>query len=78
MGEAINGPGGYFGRNLDALDDCLRGGFGARAPFTLFWSDSHVARQSLTGTLEETDDAPTYFDIIQTIFGEHDVSVVLR
>ncbi|MER7009230.1 barstar family protein [Dactylosporangium sp. NPDC000555] len=30
IGEAINGPGGYFGWNLNALDDCLRGSFGAR------------------------------------------------
>jgi RNAse (barnase) inhibitor barstar len=22
IGEAVNGPGGYFGRNLDALNDC--------------------------------------------------------
>ncbi|WP_436502073.1 barstar family protein [Actinokineospora sp. HUAS TT18] len=28
MGQAINGPGGYFGRNLDALSDCLCGRFG--------------------------------------------------
>jgi hypothetical protein len=28
IGETINGPGGYFGRTLDALSDCLRGGFG--------------------------------------------------
>lgn len=24
LGEAVNGPGGYFGSNLDALADCLR------------------------------------------------------
>lgn len=29
LGEAVNGPGGYFGANLDALNDCLGGGFGA-------------------------------------------------
>jgi RNAse (barnase) inhibitor barstar len=23
LGEAVNGPGGYFGTNLDALNDCL-------------------------------------------------------
>src|SRR6266496_2594806 len=30
VGEAVNGPGGYFGRGLDSLNDCLRGGFGRR------------------------------------------------
>ncbi|MFG2071242.1 barstar family protein [Nonomuraea maritima] len=78
IGEAINGPGGYFGWNLDALDDCLRGGFGARVPFTLVWSDSQVARQSLTRRSRETNDAPSFFEVIQTIFAEHDVDVVLR
>lgn len=28
LGRAVNGDGGYFGKNLDALADCLRGGFG--------------------------------------------------
>jgi RNAse (barnase) inhibitor barstar len=78
VGEAINGPGGYFGWNLDALNDCLRGGFGATTPFTLIWSDSQVARQSLSRTLEPGDDPPTFFDVIQAIFAEHDVGVVLR
>ena len=27
-GRVVNGAGGYFGSNLDALADCLRGGFG--------------------------------------------------
>jgi RNAse (barnase) inhibitor barstar len=44
MGEAINGPGGYFGWNLDALNDCLGGGFGARTPFTLNWHSFATAR----------------------------------
>ena len=26
IGSAVNGPGGYFGRNLDALADCLGAG----------------------------------------------------
>ncbi|GAB3899118.1 hypothetical protein GCM10029964_084580 [Kibdelosporangium lantanae] len=47
IGEAINGPGGYFGWNLSALDDCLRGGFGAQAPFRLVWHNSAVAREHL-------------------------------
>lgn len=28
IGEAINGPGGYFGHNFGSLEDCLRGDFG--------------------------------------------------
>ncbi|WP_406603918.1 barstar family protein [Nocardia macrotermitis] len=35
LGESINGPGGYFGDNLDSLSDCLCGGFGASVPFTI-------------------------------------------
>ena len=27
VGEAVWGPGGYFGRNLDAFADCLTGGY---------------------------------------------------
>lgn len=27
-GEAVGGPGHYFGGNLDGLNDCLSGGFG--------------------------------------------------
>ncbi|MFD5322023.1 barstar family protein [Streptomyces sp. NPDC127098] len=47
LGEAINGPAGYFGGNSDALRDCLAGGFGARVPFRLVWHDFAVARRSL-------------------------------
>lgn len=47
MGEAIHGPSGYFGRNLDALNDCLRGGYGAQPPFVIEWCDHEVARQHL-------------------------------
>ncbi|PYC68211.1 ribonuclease inhibitor [Streptomyces tateyamensis] len=43
LGAALNGPGGYYGRNLDALVDCLRGGFGPQPPFTLHWRDFAVA-----------------------------------
>ena len=44
LGEAVNGPGGYYGWNLDAVADCLRGGFGAVPPFTLEWREADVAR----------------------------------
>ncbi|MFE2925434.1 barstar family protein [Streptomyces goshikiensis] len=51
LGEAINGPGGYFGGCLAALDDCLRGAFGYTAPATLLWRDAATAREYLSHAL---------------------------
>lgn len=51
-GEAVNGPGGYFGGNLAALDDCLGGTFGYTAPATLPWRNAATAREHLSQTLE--------------------------
>ncbi|MDX2696144.1 barstar family protein [Streptomyces ipomoeae] len=51
LGEAVNGPGGYFGGCLAALDDCLRGTFGYTAPATLLWRDSATAREHLSQAL---------------------------
>ncbi|MFV2020538.1 barstar family protein [Micromonospora sp. LOL_023] len=48
IGEAVNGPGGYFGSNADALHDCTRGGWGAAWPFKLVWRHSAVAQEHLT------------------------------
>ncbi|MEU4563890.1 barstar family protein [Actinoplanes sp. NPDC023936] len=47
IGEAVNGPGGYFGWNLGALHDCLQGGWGAAPGFRLIWHDAAVARAAL-------------------------------
>jgi RNAse (barnase) inhibitor barstar len=51
LGEAVNGPGGYFGGCLDALVDCLRGNFGYTAPATLLWRDAATAREHLSRLL---------------------------
>jgi RNAse (barnase) inhibitor barstar len=51
LGEAVNGPGGYFGGCLDALDDCLSGTFGYTAPATLLWRDATTAREHLSHAL---------------------------
>ncbi|MDT0468539.1 barstar family protein [Streptomyces gibsoniae] len=51
LGEAVNGPGGYFGGCLAALDDCLRGTFGHTAPATLLWRNSANAREHLSRNL---------------------------
>lgn len=51
IGRSVNGPGGYFGRNLDALNDCLRGGFGTPQdrPFVFEWQHSDLSRSQLKG-----------------------------
>lgn len=56
IGEAINGPGGYFGWNGDALHDCMRGRWGAAWPFRLIWHDAGVARAHLAAAFDEVLD----------------------
>ncbi|MFF4607825.1 barstar family protein [Streptomyces sp. NPDC001339] len=49
IGEAINGPDGYFGKNLDAFADCLSGGFGTPDDddYEVEWRDHQVSREHL-------------------------------
>lgn len=48
IGEAVNGPGGYFGRSLDGLADCLNGGFGTpEQQFAFEWMRSAASRRQL-------------------------------
>ncbi|MFJ8751828.1 barstar family protein [Streptomyces sp. NPDC102441] len=49
IGEAVNGPGGYLGRNLDAFADCLGGGFGTPEDrsFTIEWHDHARSARAL-------------------------------
>ncbi|MEH3156227.1 MAG: barstar family protein [Gordonia paraffinivorans] len=69
IGRAVNGPGGYFGANLDALADCLRGGFGTPADedFEFEWTDSGVSRERLDR-----------FDDIVAVFTDEGVPLRLR
>ncbi|MFD3584692.1 barstar family protein [Streptomyces sp. NPDC058683] len=78
IGEAVNGPGGYFGWNLDALDDCLRGGWGATNPFTLHWDSSAEARTRLVERVPTDDGDVSLFDLLLEIFKERGASVILR
>lgn len=77
LGEAVNGPGGYFGGCLAALDDCLRGTFGYTAPATLLWRDAAVAREHLSATL--TPDGRPYdlFASVLEALAEGGVDVTL-
>ncbi|MFE9608023.1 barstar family protein [Streptomyces sp. NPDC006012] len=48
LGEAANGPRGYFGSNLDALFDCLRTARAdGTAPFELVWREQAASRAAL-------------------------------
>ncbi|MGW5416920.1 barstar family protein [Actinomadura geliboluensis] len=79
IGEAINGPGGYFGWNLDALDDCLCGGFGAQAPFRLVWHDSAVARKHLVEGYDRHRLGPAItLGYLLGMLAEHHVEIDLR
>src|SRR5690606_4374658 len=49
VGEAVNGPGGYFGRNLDSFADCLSGGMGTPddGDFVFEWRDHTLSARAL-------------------------------
>jgi RNAse (barnase) inhibitor barstar len=49
VGEAVGGPGTYFGSNFDAFSDCLSGGFGTPEDRTFFFvlNDSSGVRERL-------------------------------
>ncbi|MEU7923946.1 barstar family protein [Micromonospora sp. NPDC049801] len=79
IGEAINGPGGYFGWNLDALDDCLAGGFGAHTPFRLVWHNSAIAREHLVAGYDRRLLRPaTTLEYLLGMLTEHQVEIDLR
>ncbi len=68
IGEAINGPGGYFGRNFNAFIDCFYGGFGVQSMNEVSWKNHDRSRRLLKRD----------FDIILEIFEERKVKVLLK
>jgi RNAse (barnase) inhibitor barstar len=79
LGEAINDPDGYFGWNLDAVADCLRGGFGARAPFRLVWHDSAVGREHLVAGYDRRRLCPAVtFEYLLDMLTAYHVELNLR
>ncbi|WP_274029403.1 barstar family protein [Streptomyces sp. MMBL 11-1] len=55
LGEAVNGPGGYFGSNRDAVHDCLRTmRRDGAAPFRLVWHDFAASREALGGDFTDS------------------------
>jgi RNAse (barnase) inhibitor barstar len=47
LGEAVNGPGGYFGSNLDALADCLASSRSNAAQFRLVWQNFAESQEDI-------------------------------
>lgn len=68
LGEEINGVAGYFGRNIPALYDCLRGGFGVHSIKELTWKN-HARSKKLF---------KTKFIEIMTIFQEFNIIINLE
>jgi RNAse (barnase) inhibitor barstar len=78
IGAAVNGPGGYFGRNLDALADCLRGGFGTpeHRPYEFEWQHSALSHRYLNEL--RPDGQRTLFDPIKDVFRDCGVPLKLK
>lgn len=53
LGEAVNGPGGYFGFDINSLQDCLCGSFGIKIPFTIIWYNSSVMIKSIVESINK-------------------------
>ncbi|MBB5940286.1 barstar family protein [Streptomyces zagrosensis] len=77
LGEAVNGPGGYFGGCLAALDDCLRGTFGYAAPATLLWRDAATARDHLSHALTPDGQPYNLFTTVLETLAEGGMDVTL-
>ena len=77
IGSAVNGAGGYFGRNLDALADCLRGGFGTpeQRPYEFEWQSSALSRRHLG---DVSGGKQTLFQAIQDVFKDARVPLHLK
>jgi len=77
IGRAVNGPGGYFGKNLDALTDCLRGGFGTPEdrPYEFEWQHSDLSRRHLKDVQRGQR---TFFEAVLDVFDDAGVTLNLR
>ncbi|MEU5386247.1 MULTISPECIES: barstar family protein [Kitasatospora] len=79
LGRAVAAPDGYYGRNLDALADCLRGGFAPEPPFVLLWRHAMVSAQALTRRVTGPDEEDrSYFDAVLDVLRQGGVTVRLR
>ncbi|WP_349254233.1 barstar family protein [Paenibacillus sp. RC67] len=81
LGEAINGPGGYYGSGLDGLSDCLCGGFGARAPFKIHWDkvDNFLSNENLEINNDNIkSDNKSFMITLIALFLNRNVTIILE
>ncbi|GAA4997309.1 barstar family protein [Kitasatospora paranensis] len=78
LGSAVRAPDGYYGSNLDALADCLRGGFGPEPPFTLVWHASALAAERLDRRILIDGREGSYFEAVLEVLHRGGVAVRLR
>jgi RNAse (barnase) inhibitor barstar len=76
LGEAIGGPGAYYGWNWDAVADCL--GHGVPLPFKLVWHESEVARATFALDHGDSSTGESYFEVILDLLRRYGVDVVLQ
>ncbi|MFI7454942.1 barstar family protein [Nonomuraea sp. NPDC049714] len=69
LGEAMNGPGGYFGSNLDAVAECISSGLEEAPPAQIVWRNFQFSRTSLGNG---------FVDAILALMCEFDIEVVAR
>ena len=67
LGEAINGRNGYFGGCFEALDDCLRGGYGALPPLIIHLTHYEKVREALDCRAQIRDDADRVRDFLEDL-----------
>lgn len=73
----MNGPGGYFGGCLAALNECLGGTLGYTAPATLLWRDAVTAREHLSQTLTPGGQPYDLFAEVLDVLAEAGMHVTL-
>lgn len=66
LGEAVNGPGGYFGSNLDALAECISSSSAERPPLKIVWRNFQTSQNSLD---------PAFLESVMGIMREFRVDV---
>ncbi|WP_409186246.1 barstar family protein [Amycolatopsis sp. VS8301801F10] len=69
LGEAVNGPGGYFGSSLDALADCLRSSREFKPLTGVVWGDFDSSEKAL---------GSSFVTAVLGVMREFEVAVDLR